>query len=615
MQQPLQEMLTIAITFCLHNLWLLVVPALIGFLAAGWSRPKQRRWFHHLPTVVLLVAGLALVVRNTAIFDDAYYSFRCARNLADGYGLVFNPGQYFEIYTNFLWTIWLALCLKLSGMNLEILAVLSNYACWLANMIVVYKIGLALNAKSKHYFPLAVLVLALQYYFMSFGTSGLETMAGSLLVNLGAYFLIMERTYSRSFLAGSFFILAMFNRMDHALFFLCGTAALLWRDRAYWPALVKRDWKRGCTGMFHLLTFLAPLTAYGIYLLWKVHYYGSLFPSAFYTKSAAASYYHQGLIYTLMFYLGSHFYLLLPLLFLWLTAGLRKKSEETPGASVFRLFALAAVTVWHFYVIRVGGDYLIGRFYIVLMPLMILGGEHFIFSQLTNRMAQRILAALVAATAFGVPLLTGMEGAYCQMDGHNHYQKYILTIWENRHNHERTFPCFIERKLSPLVLADAKYGYDSALPIIDRWGITDRQFSRRQVTYRGCPGHEKYVSLQELVDRGIRLSLIPTELFDNRYQEINDLVTPCGTIDLLVYDIDFVDDLREYLSDVSLPDFPAFLDGYLTTLTQKPRPEVAEDLKNFQFYYFNIHPDPARLQPILDYLAEGSSASAVNAAP
>jgi len=615
MQEPLQEMLTIAIRFSLQHWWLLVVPALVVFFAAGWPRPKQRRWFHHLPTVVLLVAGLALVVRNTAIFDDAYYSFRCARNLVDGHGLVFNPGQYFEIYTNFLWTVWLALSLKLSGLNLEILAVLSNCACWLANMIVVYKIGLALNAKSKQYFPLAVLVLALQYYFMSYGTSGLETMAGSLLVNLGAYFLLSERMYCRSFLAGSFFILAVFNRMDHALFFLCGGAALLWRDRAYWLALGKRDLSTGRAGLFHLLVFAAPLLLYGAYLLWKVYYYGSLFPSAFYAKSAAASYYHQGLIYTLMFYLGSHFYVLLPLLLLWLLGGVRKKTEDSPGTVAFRTFTLAAVAVWHIYVIRVGGDYLIGRFYIVLMPLMALGVEHFIFSQLSNRTTQRLVAALVAATSFGVPLLAGLEGAYCQMDGRNHYQKYILTIWQNRHKHERTFPCFAEHTLSPLVLADAKYGFDSALPIIDRWGITDPQFSRRTVEHRGCPGHEKYVSLQELVDRGVRLSLIPTELFDKSYQDLNNLVPPCGTIDLLVYDTHFVDDLREHLSDVALPDFPGFLDSYLAELKRKPRPEVAEDLKNFQFYYFNLHPDPARLQPILDYLAEGSTASAANAVP
>jgi hypothetical protein len=39
--------------------------------------------------------------------DDAYISFRYARNWTDGLGLVFNPGERVEGYTNFLWTVLL----------------------------------------------------------------------------------------------------------------------------------------------------------------------------------------------------------------------------------------------------------------------------------------------------------------------------------------------------------------------------------------------------------------------------------------------------------------------------------------------------------------------------
>src|SRR4051812_24526368 len=35
--------------------------------------------------------------------DDAYISYRYARNLSDGAGLVWNPGQHVEGYTNFAW--------------------------------------------------------------------------------------------------------------------------------------------------------------------------------------------------------------------------------------------------------------------------------------------------------------------------------------------------------------------------------------------------------------------------------------------------------------------------------------------------------------------------------
>ena len=41
--------------------------------------------------------------------DDAFITYRYARNLARGEGLVFNPGERVEGYTNFLWTVmhWL----------------------------------------------------------------------------------------------------------------------------------------------------------------------------------------------------------------------------------------------------------------------------------------------------------------------------------------------------------------------------------------------------------------------------------------------------------------------------------------------------------------------------
>ncbi|MCY3959730.1 MAG: hypothetical protein OXG65_15775, partial [Chloroflexi bacterium] len=39
------------------------------------------------------------------ISDDAFISFRYVRNLLEGHGLVFNPGEYVEGYTNFLWVL------------------------------------------------------------------------------------------------------------------------------------------------------------------------------------------------------------------------------------------------------------------------------------------------------------------------------------------------------------------------------------------------------------------------------------------------------------------------------------------------------------------------------
>ena len=40
--------------------------------------------------------------------DDAFISFRYARNLVEGHGLVWNPGEAVEGYTNFLWVLLMA---------------------------------------------------------------------------------------------------------------------------------------------------------------------------------------------------------------------------------------------------------------------------------------------------------------------------------------------------------------------------------------------------------------------------------------------------------------------------------------------------------------------------
>ena len=40
--------------------------------------------------------------------DDSFISFRYAKNFVNGDGLVFNPGERVEGYTNFLWVMMLS---------------------------------------------------------------------------------------------------------------------------------------------------------------------------------------------------------------------------------------------------------------------------------------------------------------------------------------------------------------------------------------------------------------------------------------------------------------------------------------------------------------------------
>src|SRR5580698_4569692 len=58
-----------------------------------------------LPAVLL---GVNMARVGSFTIDDAYISFRYARNLARGLGLVYNAGEHIEGYTNFFWTVLLA---------------------------------------------------------------------------------------------------------------------------------------------------------------------------------------------------------------------------------------------------------------------------------------------------------------------------------------------------------------------------------------------------------------------------------------------------------------------------------------------------------------------------
>src|SRR5262245_52276707 len=63
-------------------------------------------------TLILLLHGWRYFDYTS---DDAYISYRYASNLADGVGLVWNPGEHVEGYSNFAWTALLAAADKLGA--------------------------------------------------------------------------------------------------------------------------------------------------------------------------------------------------------------------------------------------------------------------------------------------------------------------------------------------------------------------------------------------------------------------------------------------------------------------------------------------------------------------
>ena len=78
----------------------------------------RRQRLFLLAAAVAVAAGVAAAAARAWVCDDAFISFRYALNLVRGQGLVFNPGERVEGYSNPLWTILMAVGLAL-GRDLE----------------------------------------------------------------------------------------------------------------------------------------------------------------------------------------------------------------------------------------------------------------------------------------------------------------------------------------------------------------------------------------------------------------------------------------------------------------------------------------------------------------
>jgi arabinofuranosyltransferase len=240
---------------------------------------------------VALVIGVGLLVHSRAwsfLCDDAFISFRYARNLAQHGELVYNfdPLERVEGYTNFLWVLLLALG-DVVGLAPERLAPILTATAALGSLGLVALISAALRRRfgpgeaEPHAFALVDLLapalLVLTPEFVVWASSGLETSVALALVLAAIYAWLRGRIEVAAVFAG----LAGLTRLD-ALF---GIAAF----GIAWLALVGRQqpssaipWRRVALAS---LTFASLLAAQ---LLFRKLYYGEWLPNTWAVKHHGA---------------------------------------------------------------------------------------------------------------------------------------------------------------------------------------------------------------------------------------------------------------------------------------------------------------------------------------
>ena len=319
--------------------------ALVAALSAPW---------------LALLAFLAYISRF--FLDDAFISFRYARNLLEGHGLVWNPGERVEGYSNFLWILELAAIWAVTGVPPE------DAARWLSVAYTIAALGAmawwawrlpGLRERGLTWWMALALLCTSATFALWTSAGGLETRQFTFFVLLAVVALTAHRGSRRGLAVASLSLaLASLTRPEGPLIAACcfawwaaQEAASAGKEplggggvRAWALGVIRRmDWR----GALWLALPFALVV--GAHFLWRFSYYGEWLPNTYYAKFVRP-WWDVGLRYLGAAGLETGLYLLLPLTACGAWRRWRERSDLAYGLPLLIIAPHAA------YIARVGGD-------------------------------------------------------------------------------------------------------------------------------------------------------------------------------------------------------------------------------------------------------------------
>lgn len=181
-----------------------------------------------LPSVLLLACALVIVSRFWPLLsgpiqdDDAYITYRYAQNLAEGKGLVFNPGEYLNSASSFLYTVILSFGFELQLGEIPSLGLWLGLISTFVLIPVMCRFGMILHDSALLVFALA-LPICISGSICGWAVSGMETSLYTLLVLLFAYFFFLKKDLAALLVLG----LVMLCRVEGVIVWVSALTALL----------------------------------------------------------------------------------------------------------------------------------------------------------------------------------------------------------------------------------------------------------------------------------------------------------------------------------------------------------------------------------------------------
>lgn len=519
--------------------------------------------------VVAAFAGtLILAGMHNYITEDAMFYLRYARNLAEGHGLVYNPGEYYESNTNFLWSV---LLVPAFWFNLDPVGWFRfvGLAAGLAAIAMTYIV--ARQAGTRRDAVFAAVLLGCHSSFAAFAFVGFAPHLPPLFALAAAAFafrMAMTASAIDAFAAGLCLFLLMLSRLDGAVIAAPFCLFVLW---AAWQN------KAAFARNFALCAAL-PAGLFALYLYAKYAYYGDIFPATYYAKADLPPEMKEwfdatgrGIKYTWLYAREYGFVFAAPLL-LWGAAKIKgrargKKRGESQAQKFIYLACAAAVVLWFLYILRIGGGYYEFRFWVAASPFVFILMAR-AMRELDFRLAAFVACGLVAVSFWHASTYhkTLEESIAASLGGETHSHNFTMTPVQYEDTKKswtalKEFFAGFDDYSEELKFAIGPGGvgpFFTRFYMMEMRGWADTRIflpGNHVLSWYGSAGHQHIVSPKHVSERGIHFWLGDAVFYPKNFNAI--VQHGARTIALNVLTVPFWREGTQIPPDAKLVELPA----------------------------------------------------------
>lgn len=472
---------------------------------------EMNRTVQALCFLIVAIVFILHAVYLGAVAEDSYISFRYAKNLASGNRLVWDVSDPpVEGYSSFPWVVISAAALHAGfdvGSFAQVVGIIAGLVCLAYSYLYCRRLlglgpGLSL-------LPCAYLAVAGP--FATWATSGMETNLFAMLVLSSTYYMVAYWCRGKVLTLGLGFLLATLATLTRPEGF--GVFCVLLGMHCL-RAIIQggaREFTKGIltAAVFYLLPF-------AVYFVWRLGYYGSMLPNAFYAKiGGTVCQWFRGVQY--LFWFGLHFVcpvILLLTAIAWEAVRRRRTARSATHLAMAKnwvtgyygaVVPLGLCLCCSGYIVLVGGDYMaMYRFFFPILPLayvLLAHGASVLYVEARAfSLRSKLAAALVILGALGTFLHSTPLELYLLAKPYITHGQYRGVLTERRHSQRlsligRFFKDYKRSEAESLATgAIGAISYYSDLHIYGFHGIVDPHIAHQKPRDlgKGFPGHEKH---------------------------------------------------------------------------------------------------------------------------